>query len=870
MLSKGILLLPIAITLLFSSEKNISESFIRNENKSLIIEPQDSTEIDIKNIQLYLSVDWEKKQVKGSATIKFKTPNTINKIQLDAAYLGIESIQTTEGKNLKYEYEGGEKTKGLIVYLDTFIQNSSDQIIKIQYHSNWSNESDPYNPAGSYGKGIRYFGPTFTEPKKRKQLWSMGEPISNCFWFPCNESLEDIRTTDITIIVPDTLMVIANGILKNKSHNSKETTFQYLDNIAHPNYLTSITIGEYIDVKQQYKDVEIHNFGYPDEKDAVEASVKRLPDMLSFFSNLTGKEYPFPTYSQVFVQDYGGFVGAHSLSTITENMVDDDRTHDDFYYLWDLTEAEAAAQQWFGNYIRCKDWNEIWLSKSFAHYFNGLYNEYKNGKDEFLFYQMLFDQNSVYLADWKSGYKRPIITTNQPITLDLSINNYSTIRGALVLHMLRKQLGEEKWVKTIQTYLKEFGGKAATTKDFIKITSEVNQKQLDWFFDQWLYKIGHPIFDVSYTYDTNEKQILLTVKQIQKKDSNSLYEQNDYYKGSIDISINGIVEKVWIDPKQTNTYTFPLPSKPKWINFDVESTWIKEVHFKKSSVELIDQLLLDKDITSQNWALNELVKIHQDSSTISEVKKNIKEALKQRIRKATYWRMKNTCLRNLISLYTQETGELLKPPTDIITILKEIIENENSWNRASAITFLGLTKESKYEAIYINALNDNSDRVINAAAISLGRSKSKLAFAALVSLATKPSWKNQSLISTLNGLKELGDKKGIPIALRAIEDKTGAHWTLSTPIWDYRIAAAETIAHLGDTEAAFPVILERLNKSLEEKDVNDIFSNLILINVLKDKRGIEAYDFIENSYKKDSTLMSAIKFYRQQFIPTTK
>ena len=159
--------------------------------------------------------------------------------------------------------------------------------------------------------------------------------------------------------------------------------------------------------------------------------------------------------------------------------------------------------------------------------------------------------------------------------------------------------------------------------------------------------------------------------------------------------------------------------------------------------------------------------------------------------------------------------------------------------RTSAITFLGNTGNPKYLDVYLNALNDESERVINAAANALGKTKSPKVFKALETLKDKPSWKNQSLISALNGFRELGNVKAYKIAFNALCDLHSPHWTLATPVWDYRLAAAETIASLGKSAAAFPFIFSAFNKALAEDDVHGIFYNIVIINMLADSRKIQ-------------------------------
>ena len=155
---------------------------------------------------------------------------------------------------------------------------------------------------------------------------------------------------------------------------------------------------------------------------------------------------------QVFVRDLPWGGGHHAgLSTISENMVDDFGTHADFFYLWDGVEAQDLAAQWFGSLLTPRDWEHGWLSRSFALYFDCLYTEYKNGHDEMLLWNRQF-QHSTCLADWHSGIRRPIVTPHYDRPETMTQDNY-TLRGALVLHLLRKQLGEENWRKVIQRYV---------------------------------------------------------------------------------------------------------------------------------------------------------------------------------------------------------------------------------------------------------------------------------------------------------------------------------------------------------------------------------------------------------------------------------
>ncbi|MBK8553627.1 MAG: HEAT repeat domain-containing protein [Ignavibacteria bacterium] len=774
--------------------------------------------------------------------------------------LTINSVSLNE-KKLEFNYDGSDKNGALEIILDKEYQSNEDITLKIDYHTNHENKSDPNNIWGSFGKGIRFIEPTSTGPLKRKQIWSSGEPLSNRYWFPGNDNLKDIRTTEFTATVENPLMVISNGqLVQTKNNNDGTRTFHYKTDKPYPNYLTSFAIGEYTDVKQKINDIQIHTYGYPDERNAIEATVELLPDMVKFISEKTGFNYPYAEYSQVVVQDYPfpGLNGQNTAVTISDNYIDDDRTHADFLYLWDGVALQALAGQWFGNLIMPESWEHIWLNQSFTQYFAGLYTGHINGHDEYLTYYYPFEKGAV-IGDWNSGYRHPVVTKSFSDVGSFTSDNYAKFRGALVLRMLSKELGDENWSKAIKHYVKMNAGRQVTTESFIKAIEESTGESMEWFFDQWIYKTGLPFFGVTKKYDADNKELTIIVSQTQKTDTAAEYPQVELFKGKIEIGIDDKIEQVFIEPSSENRFTFSLQEEPKLINFDFESTWIKELKFEKSFTELLYQLKNDKDVLGRWSAIDELVKIAKNEKTSASDKKLICDAFRKTVRSNSYWRLRSYALSQLRSISALPYDE-----TNIDLLLK-IIAEDSAWVKTSAIFFLGMTKDEKYADVYINAFDDKSDRVINAAASALGKSKSPKAFDALIKLAEKPSWKSQSLISALNGLKELGDERGVGFALKTIANAKLPRWWLATSVWDYPLAAAETLVSFGKGNLAYPVIYERFRKSIDENDYNDIFSNLLLITTLADPRGQEAFDLLKEKFKDDSNAMIAVNQYEAQF-----
>jgi aminopeptidase N len=820
-----------------------------------------NADTDIKNISLDLKFDWLKKQAYGSAIIELTALKPFNQISFDAVQMHIHSVKLVSGTALKYSYIAELPGQNLNIELGRTAKIGETFFVRIDYTTNWVNKTDPTSIGGSTGKGIRFFEPSRYEPNRHKQIWSMGEGEGNRYWFPCKDSPDDWRTTDFTATVDSKLTAISNGILIAKKTNADNTiSYHYQMKTDYPNQKTAFIIGVYVEINQQAGKTVLTSFAYPEEKEATIATIERLPDMIRFFEDVTGQPYPYTNYAQVFVQELPWGAGSGSISILTENMVDDFATHTDYLYLWDMLEGEALANQWFGNAIGAANWSDCWLDKGFSRYFSCLYDEYKNGKEEFLLYQLTYDQGN-YFADWYGGNRHPLVTTQFNNATDFLNENYPVSRGALVLHMLRKHLGEENWKKTIRLYAKENKGKTVTTKNLEEAVLKATGENLNWFFDQWVYKMGHPIFEVSKSYSTTTQKLTITVKQNQKKDSATTFPQVDFFKGYIDIAIDQKQHRVWINDVAENVFQFDSPSEPLLVNFDVESTWICETFFQKTTDELIYQLLNANDILARNAAMQELTTTAQSETATEAEKTKIKNAFCEIISGNSYWRLRFLAIGWYQTILLKEAS--YNPNQEI---LLSVIKNDSaSWVRVAAISALGKTSNEKYTDLYISLLTDKSERVVNAAAIALGKTKSAKAYDALVKLKDKPSWKNQSLISSLYGMRELGGTKAAAFSLEYITASELAHWTLAVSVWDHRLAATENLARLKETKTAQEKLTACLKKALEDDNINDVFYLLLQITILSDPNGQQAFDLAKEKYKDNADCLKAVEAKESEY-----
>ncbi|HYP50800.1 MAG TPA: HEAT repeat domain-containing protein, partial [Pyrinomonadaceae bacterium] len=463
---------------------------------------------------------------------------------------------------------------------------------------------------------------------------------------------------------------------------------------------------------------------------------------------------------------------------------------------------------------------------------------------------------------WKEGLRRPIVTSNYT-NKDALFDTYAYPRGAAVLHMLRRHVGDQMFFKSLNRYLTANAHKPVSTDDLRAAFKETTGQQLDWFFDQWIYKMGHPIFEVTKSYDDAKKQLTLTVRQTQKINPKDEYPQVEFFQTNVDIEIDDRVERVWIKPQAENVFTFKVAAAPKLVNFDYEGTLIKELKFAKPIDELLYQAANDKDVIGRRWALGELGKIAKSAQTPAADKEKITNAFRSAVEKESYWRLRRAALDELSQTFAQPSPPWVKKPAvklddaTVQTILKAT-KDEKSMTRADAIAFLGLTQDAKYADVYLSALNDRSYAVIQNAAVALAKTKNEKAYESLLKLINTESWHNRLRIAGLSGFAQLGDKRALDMGIKYANDKTQ-----SSAVRD---AAMEAIAANGKgDERAFPIIFDRFKKALAGNDFNGIFHGMMAVIKLGDPRGQQVFDAMREKFKSNPQFTGTIDFFEQQF-----
>src|SRR5215471_16749297 len=382
---------------------------------------------DVTHIRLDIALDFERRSVSGTATLRL-TPigaaQEARPLALDAVEMEILSVAVA-GSPAAFDYDG-EKLRARVP-----ADGASE--VAVTYRA-------------SPRRGLYFIGPDAAYPDKPLQVWSQGQDEDNRHWFPCFDVPHEKATTELIVTVPDGMIAISNGRLLER----RGQTFHFqLDEVAHSPYLVTLAAGAFAELRDQWEDVTVQYFVPPGREEDARRALSRTPAMIGFFSKFLGVRYPYRSYAQVCVHDFifGGMENT-TATTLTVDTLHDARAHLD--YPSEPLVAHELAHQWFGDLLTCRDWSEGWLNEGFATYLEELWHEHAEGTDEFD--RRRAEALERYLREDSDRYRRPIVTRTWDEPLEI-FDSHLYEKGALVLHMLRRRLGDDAFRAALSHYL---------------------------------------------------------------------------------------------------------------------------------------------------------------------------------------------------------------------------------------------------------------------------------------------------------------------------------------------------------------------------------------------------------------------------------
>lgn len=550
---------------------------------------------DVKHTTLQLRLDFDKQAVDGIATHVLTPFDDLDRVPFDIGDMTIVAVAIAlDDKEEPRQVEFDKTDDKLIVRPPTPLLAGKDAIIKIAYR------------VETPKLGAYFVTPDKREPTQPRMMWTQGEPEYARYWYPCSDSPNERSTFAMQVQAPGNYYVLSNGELQGTQENEDGTkTWTWYMKQPHAPYLTSVVAGEFEALSQSWDGIPVTSHVPPGRLEDARRAFSRTPDMMKFFSETTGVRYPWNKYAQICVDEYNwGGMEHTTATTLNMDTLHDERAALDVADDNDNLVAHELAHHWFGDLVTCKDWGELWLNESFATYYATLWKEHDRGADEAAWQR--HQEAESYFGEDTGRYRRPIVTYRYP-TPDSMFDRHSYPKGGRVLHMLRYVLGDAAFHKSIKHYLERCKYTAVETSDLRTSIEQATGQGLNWFFDQWVYRGGHPEFDVSYTYDDAQRQLRVVVKQTQTVD-----EVTPLFRMPIEIDVTtnsgATTHRVTVS-KTEETFTFPLERRPQRVTFDPRDHVLMKLTFKKDKGEWLDQAINDPNVMARAEAVAELAKL---------------------------------------------------------------------------------------------------------------------------------------------------------------------------------------------------------------------------------------------------------------------
>jgi aminopeptidase N len=398
------------------------------------------------------------------------------------------------------------------------------------------------------------------------------------FWFPSIDHPSDKARVRFTVQAPAGWQVIANGDRTDGGTLGEpaDSVWKYEVDAPIPTYTMVIGATSRFAIatvdacaaggRSRLRDdacVVVSTWTFPEDSANGARIFSRAGDMVEYY---TGRFGAFPYHKLAHVQSATRFGGMENVGAIfySEQAIANGT-------LSEVTVAHETVHQWFGDAVTEMRWNHLWLSEGFATYFGMQYFESADGVARFR--ELLAESAQGYLTSDVTDL--PMVDTAAVPENDLFalLNANSYNKGGQVLHMLRGLLGEDVFFGGIRGFYTRHEHGTAVTADLERALEQASGRDLGWFFDQWAYRPGHPIFRVGWTWDAAAREAVVTLEQTQK-------DAWPTFRAPVELAFDtpaGVVRRQGEVTERTTVLRFPLPQAPTAVTLDPDGWLLKEV-----------------------------------------------------------------------------------------------------------------------------------------------------------------------------------------------------------------------------------------------------------------------------------------------------
>lgn len=428
-----------------------------------------SASLDVLDYNAEIEPNPAEQTIAGAVSLSFTSrEGELSEIVLDAQELQIEGV-SENGSALQFEAKEGR----LIVRLARAVRAGEVRVLKIRYKA---------KPT----RGLKFYADhlyaAYNTPR----------------WLVCHFDPVDKATITLKLTLPANMTSVANGdLIEKESLPDNRTRYVWREQAPVPPYIFGFAAGQFQEIVKEKGKVKLFFLARDNYTlDEVGRIFADTSDMLDFFERRAGVAYPEKRYTQVLasgtvMQEMSAFTvlrenyGKEILAEPREN--------------WLI--AHEFAHQWWGNRVSCAGWADFWLNEGFAEFMMSAYREHRFGRDE---YDRDIELARMSYARIRAAGKDRRLAFNEPIAESQAGGPIVYDKGALVLNLLRYEIGEAAFWRGVLLYTRRNFGGSVTTNDLRRAMEEASGKSLKYFFEQWIYSAGVPDIVARHRVEGNE------------------------------------------------------------------------------------------------------------------------------------------------------------------------------------------------------------------------------------------------------------------------------------------------------------------------------------------------------------------------------
>tara|TARA_B110000090_G_scaffold42428_1_gene47408 strand:- start:6211 stop:8652 length:2442 start_codon:yes stop_codon:yes gene_type:complete len=643
---------------------------------------------DLMHTKLKVDFNFEEKQLNGEAWITVK-PHfyASNTFVLDAKAMLIREV-SVNGKTVDFDYDGAE----IKIKLPKKYTKEETFTVYLKYIARPEKVIEKGSAAITGAKGLYFINADGSDKNKPTQIWTQGETEGSSCWFPTIDAPNQKTTQEIYITVPKKYVTLSNGALISQTNQDTTRTDYWRMDQKHAPYLFFMGVGAFEIIADTYKDITVNYYVEKEYAEYAKDIFGNTPEMLQFFSEKLGVEYPWNKYSQIVVRDYVSGAMENTTAVVhgeqalqMPGQLIDENKHEN-------TIAHELFHHWFGDLVTSESWSNLTLNESFANYSEYLWQAYKYGEEAA---EMHWYENTKLYIEGQEAAKN-LVRFNYVDKEDM-FDLVSYNKGGAILHMLRNYVGDAAFFTSLKTYLNKYQFKAAEAHQLRLVFEEVTGKDLNWFFNQWYFGANHPKLSISYDYNILRKTVTINIRQLQAEEFQ--------FPLCLDIFEAGKRRRETVFIKNNDaSFTFDFKEQPRLIQVNADGVLLCEINENKVLSDYIFQLKNAKNYTHRREALVAVAKKQDDKVAFTAVVDALEDS-SYKIRILALEKM------DLINKFSKKNA--------IQKIIKIANDDRKTLVQAAAIETLGKLIDPELKQIFNKGLSSPSYAVLGKSLIAL-------------------------------------------------------------------------------------------------------------------------------------------------------